>query len=293
MAKKKKKKTARAKSSGRNSWLGGLDAERKRRFFSAGARAGAVLVVVAALCVGMARLDRYVHADERFTGPAKLVLVNVPDGLEKIVREHLAPVSRTGWTEQELCRRMADRLAESAWVRRVNSVRRLPIGVIEIRCAYRTPTAMVQSQDGFVLLDGEGVRLPGLYPYSSSFSLIQGVAGRAPEPGERWEAGDVEAGLSLWKLMSAEPFEDQVSAVLVHNYAGRENPEAAHIELATDRAGGRVIWGSAPGEEIEENSAAQKMAILRHNHRLHGRIDAGRPVIDVSTFPDRFTTPAS
>ena len=150
---------------------------------------------------------------------------------------------------------------------------------------------MVQSRDGFVLIDDEGVRLPGRYPYSSSFALIQGVAGRPPAPGQRWETGDVAAGLSLWKLLSAEPFAEQITAVLVHNYGGRQRAEAAHIELATDQAGGRVIWGSAPGEEIEENSAAQKLAILRHNHRLHGRIDAGRPVIDISTFPDRFTTP--
>ena len=64
-----------------------------------------------------------------------------------------------------------------------------------------------------------------------------------------------------------------------------------NVELATDRAGGRIRWGSAPGLEIEENLPGQKLALLRQNFINTGRADADHPVIDVSTFPDRFTVP--
>jgi hypothetical protein len=177
-------------------------------------------------------------------------------------------------------------------VQRVDQVLRLPDGRIEVRCRYRTPFALVQSGGGFVLVDGEGVRLPGQYPYSPSLPLVQGVAAPAPDQGQLWDAPDLAAGLKILTRLAGEPYADQVTAVLVHNHGGRRSPRSAHVELATDRAGGRIIWGSGPGEEIEENTAAQKMAILQRNYELHGRIDAGLPVIDISTFPDRFTTPS-
>lgn len=243
---------------------------------------------------GMARLERHVYAADRFDDPPKLVLLDVPEGLEPVLREHLEPVTRDAvWTEPDLCRRIHDRLESNAWVRAVDRVRRYADGTFRIRAKYRRPRALVQTDGWFALVDGYGVRLPGRYPYSEAVPLIQGVAAPAPKPGEAWNAPDLKDGLKIVDLLVEEPFADQVTAVLVHNHQGRVNPHAAHLELATDRAGGRILWGSAVGEEIEENSAAQKLAIIRRNYELHGRIDAGHAVIDVSTFPDRFTTPRS
>ena len=107
-----------------------------------------------------------------------------------------------------------------------------------------------------------------------------------------WNAPDLRGGLAIADLIADEEFADQIRAVRVHNYGGREDARRGHLELATDQVGGRIIWGSAPGEEVEENTAEQKLAILRRNYELFGRADAGRAVIEVSTFPDRFTTPA-
>jgi len=61
--------------------------------------------------------------------------------------------------------------------------------------------------------------------------------------------------------------------------------------LTTDQNGGTIIWGSAPGQELEENTAAQKLAILRSNYARSGRLDSQYRVIDVSVFPDRFIVP--
>ncbi len=89
-----------------------------------------------------------------------------------------------------------------------------------------------------------------------------------------------------------QPYAGQVVAVSMHNYRGREDPYRSHIELVTDSGGNRILWGSAPGEELEENSAEQKLRILAENFRRHGRIDAHEPRIDISVFPSRFLIPA-
>jgi hypothetical protein len=122
--------------------------------------------------------------------------------------------------------------------------------------------------------------------------VIQGVTSPPPGPGEVWDAPDLSAAGAVVDLLQDELFAGQITAVLAHNYGGRENSREAHLSLATDRPGGQIAWGSPPGEELAENSAAQKLAILRDNFRRFGRVDANRQIIDISIHPDRFTTPA-
>jgi hypothetical protein len=112
-----------------------------------------------------------------------------------------------------------------------------------------------------------------------------------PAPGAAWEGDDLRSGLAVIGAVEAQPFASQITAVLVGNFDGRTDPRRSHLELATDQAGGRIRWGSAPGSELEENTVGQKLAILLENFRQTGRVDAHHPVIDVSTFPDRFTIP--
>ena len=88
-----------------------------------------------------------------------------------------------------------------------------------------------------------------------------------------------------------ETFAMHITSVSVKNYAGRSNPRASHIELVTDRAGGRIRWGSPPGFELEENTLTQKLAILRANYAQTGRADAHHDIIDISIHNDRYTVP--
>jgi len=273
-------------------WYGSLDADRKRRLLTASVRVLAGGLAVAAVVVGMWHLERRVHGQARFAFPPEIVLVDAPEGLDEIIRGQIALVSDRAWIEADLCERIARVLDGIVWVRQVERVRRLPSGRVEVRCRYRTPVAMVQDGREFVLLDAERVRLPGRYPYSPGWILLQGVQTPAPAAGQRWDAPDLVAAMEIAVRLADEPFAEQLTAVRVHNFGGRADALAAHVELATDRAGGRIIWGSALGREVEENAPEQKVALLRRNHELYGRVDAGRVVIDVSTFPDRFTTPA-
>jgi len=146
-------------------------------------------------------------------------------------------------------------------------------------------------KDDYVLVDGQGVRLPGLYVYHERWYVIDGVESSPPKVGEHWQSPDLQAGLAVLAALQPEPYRNQITGVNVANFTGRRNARNTHIELSTDRPGGRIRWGSAPGFEVEENLAPHKLALLRQNFAQTGRADAGHPVIDISTFPDRFHIP--
>ena len=247
--------------------------------------AGGMIVGVG---IGLAHLDARVHAAPRFHQPPVIELVEVPDGLRDIVMAKLAPLQAAGF-EPGICAKIGRALEADPWVRRVKGVRRTHDLRIVARCEYRLPAAFVQIDSDFYLVDKQQVRLPGVYGYQESLPLIQGVEGTAPPPGAVWEAADLAAGMRLARLIAPEPFAPQITAIQVHNYGGRCSPRDTHIMLTTDRAGSVIKWGSAPGEEIEENSARRKTAILRDNFERFGRADADLRAIDISVYPDRFT----
>jgi len=245
---------------------------------------------------GIARLDS--HIDGLLLSEvdqATFTFVDLPRSLVSLaggdLEASLDGVRNHRWTSEDMCRQVAKAIDEVGWIARVDSVRRRAAGRFEIRATYREPAALVQLEDYFLLVDRSGVRLPGRYAYDPRWPVIQGIAAAAPGPGLKWSGGDLRAGLAVIDSIAHEPFSGQVTGVLVGNFGGRVDPRASHIELATDRAGGRIRWGSAPGLEVEENLVPHKVAILRQNYQRTGRLDAGYPVIDISTFADRFTVP--
>ena len=255
-----------------------------------------ILVLLTGAAFAAKRTERYVVASlDRSVTRATLSFVDLPASLESLAQDDLngvaADLLERSWTGDELCRELAERLSTCGWVEEVQAVRRIADGSFEVDARYRVPSAMVASDEGFILIDAQRVRLPGVYLYDASWTIIQGVDARPPVAGREWIGTDVHAGASIVALLRQERFAHQITAVLVDNLGGRVDSRGTEIELATDRAGGRIRWGSAPGTEIAENSAIQKLAILRANFRQTGRADAGRPVIDVFTFPDRYSIP--
>lgn len=223
--------------------------------------------------------------------PLSFVLPGVPGGMAELVLADLEELRDIPWANEDLCGLVWAQLDRSPWVQRVERVSTAEPGVIVARCTYRQPLALVQQQEYFFMVDEYGIRLPGQYGYQPGWLLIQGVEQGLPEAGQAWLGEDIAAGVRLVKLLLSKPYREQVVAVLLHNYGGRRDPAKCHVELVTDRDASRILWGSAPGEELEENTTAQKLNILSGNYREHGRIDAYHPKIDISVFPDRFVIP--
>lgn len=220
-------------------------------------------------------------------------LMDAPAGVAGLIERELAEFHGRDWIDTALCEQVARRLADCPWVETVKRVSKAAQpGLIRIQCDYRRPQALVQHGEYFYMVDEYSVRLPGVYGYQPGWMLVQGVSSAAPDPGDTWPGNDVAAGLRLARMILDQPYARQVVAVSVYNYAGREDPYRSHIELVTDSDGNRILWGSAPGEELEENSADQKLRILAENFRRYGRIDAHEPRIDISVFPSRFLIPA-
>ncbi len=256
------------------------------------AKALAVLVTFAGGAFGLYKLQQSVLAAPSYNAPARIHLVDVPKDIEEQMAGAMRPFADTPWTDDHLCEQIAASLTATGWVDRVLRVQRFADRRIEVHCRYRTPLALVQMGSGFYLVDDHGVRLPGRYVNDPAFMLIQGVSTTPPSAGCLWDAPDLRAAVRLVKLLINEPFATQITAVQVHNFAGRVDPREGHIRLATNQPGSQIVWGSPVGEEIEENTAEQKLAILRANYHRFGRIDADRRLIDISVHPDRVNAPA-
>jgi hypothetical protein len=257
---------------------------------------GATFALAAGGAFGVTLLDRHVDGLILAESPPPTVhFADLPPQLASLagpdLENALGDVREQPWLEDGLCEQIGQRVQATGWLAALRYVRRLPGARFEVKAAYRLPAALVQQGSDFALVDWDAVRLPGDYVYHPTWKLIQGVATIAPAAGQSWKADDLRSGLDLWQVLRDEPYADQLTAVLVDNYAGRKNPRAPHIELATDRPGGRIYWGSAPGREVEENAVVQKLTILRENFRRTGRADAGYLAIDITTYPDRFTVP--
>lgn len=250
-----------------------------------------VPVILTAAIYGLLEAERATRQAEAYQQPVRFELINAPEELHDIVQEHLADLAAFPWIDPQLCRRVHERLQELAWIRRIEAVGKAERGVVYVSCQYRQPAAMVQHGDFFYLVDFEGVRLPGQYALDSRWLIIQGLSKPPPEPGRPWLGGDAAAAVRLVELLMAQPYAGQIAALSMYNYRGRLNLYEPQIELISRGRRSRIIWGSAPGEETEENSAAQKLAILAENHRDFGRIDANLPAIDISVFSDRFVVP--
>ena len=95
---------------------------------------------------------------------------------------------------------------------------------------------------------------------------------------------DALAAIKLAALIFDQGWEisSRISAIDVSNFRGRQNHRNCHIKLWTPD-GTPITWGSAIGEEIEENTPAEKLA------QIAVMLKRGGPQaqVDISTLPNR------
>lgn len=203
----------------------------------------------------------------------------------------------------------------NGWVKQIKSVRRVEVPVagqkiadgsrirILIEAEFRQPTAFVEQGGNYYLVDHDGVLLPGVYSAADRRGVvglitIRNARGALPaRVGEVWNldqaakrcGGDAAAGIELAELLSGKNFTTQISAINLENMDGRSDALGPWIKLETifpqvndPNRLTEIHWGRPVGEEkVVEIKATAKVKALQGLYTQFGRIDAGRPYVDI------------
>lgn len=264
------------------------------------------LLLFGGLGYGYWQLQKYVANNVAFAvEPPVVVLVNRPPWMSdflagEIIKTVRPPVGRSALDHQTV-ETVANLLNHNPWVKSVRQVRlaynHSPGDTLEVDCEYRTPIALVRWSGSYVLVDNEGIVLPEEYKaehiprliYGSdatrnkpNIRIIDGVSRRPAQVGQAWPGDDLVAALNMVRLISDEPFAEDILKVDVSNYNGRHNLNDAHITLIT-RNLTEIRWGRAPepNDFFMEVGTRKKLARLNNAWKHYGRTDMGQAWIDV------------
>lgn len=171
--------------------------------------------------------------------------------------------------DPEVVRRVGRAFEASPWVKRVAAVERVFPDQVRVRVEYRRPYVAVRRADGYVLLDVDGVRLPGVYgepPACERAPVVTGVASLPPAPGRAWLDPALRAGVELADFVHGESLLRRlgVREVDVSNFGGRLDPRRTEIALVAG-SGCALHWGRAPSSAgFGELPVEEKLENLRH-----------------------------
>jgi hypothetical protein len=229
-----------------------------------------LLVLLGAAVYGLERVKAHVYTQPEFQPEVKVELgdppgwVNAEGWNERVLQSVVLPEDAQP-LDYSLLANVADQMAEGGWVSKVEQVTRETDGTIRIDCEYRRPIAMLLVNDRFVPVDEEGFRLPESYKEenvteSSGWLRVFGVRARMPDVNGQFVEDDAHAAIELAKLISEQDFAPRITSINVENFRGRVDRRKSHIFL-TPRGGRKdqIAWGSAIGEEIEEEPAIEKL----------------------------------
>lgn len=271
-----------------------------------------VVVLAGLLAGGYWRMRKYVEsqvtAQDR---PPKVVLKDRPawmsDALAAQIIRSLQPAGIHSTFDRKLLVETAAILSRNPWIKQVREIRRAygqrPGDTLEIDCDFRAPIALVHWKDFYWLVDSDAVKLPDQFTAQQLSSIVRGRDGRlnlriiegvreAPvESGRTWYGKDLAAALDMVKLLFGAGWAEEIVKVDVSNFGGAIEPKEAHITLIT-KYGTSILWGRPVGDDdfIGEVPASEKLRRLEQIRVQYGRIDAGRPWIDIRldevTYPD-------
>jgi hypothetical protein len=251
-----------------------------------------LFVAVGAAALGMERLKTYVYSLPEHNPPIRVELADPPawvdlEGWRPRILASISLPADQQWLDGMLVRQVADQINRSGWVSQVERVSRSADGTISVSCVYRRPIAMLRTREGFVPVDRDGIRLPTgaegkvytLVDDDSGWLKIEGVKSSSPEVGEPFPGDDAVAAIQIAALIFEQDFSTRISRIDVNNFRGRLNKRDDQIRLLT-RDGGRIHWGSAIGEEIEEPTARDKI----RNIALYFQKGSPQAQVDISVY---------
>jgi hypothetical protein len=154
------------------------------------------------------------------------------------------------------------------WVRRVTSVERVFPDQLLIKFEYRRAHVAVRRENGFVLVDRDGVRLPGVYaapPPCDRPVQVTGVASLPPEPGQVWRDDGLSAGMAMADYIPGSSVLGRlgIREVDVANFGGRQDPRRSEMSLVASN-GCVLAWGRTPStSKFGDLSTEEKLENLR------------------------------
>jgi hypothetical protein len=170
--------------------------------------------------------------------------------------------------DETLVAKVGKAFEDCAWIQRVTSVERVFPDQLRVRFEYRRPRVAVRCENGYVVVDAEGVRLPGVYvdpPPCERSVQVAGVGGRPPEPGRAWDSPALKAGMALADYVDATPLlaRLRVREINVANHGGRLDPRLSEVVLSTS-SGVELAWGrTADTARFGDPTPEEKLENLR------------------------------
>jgi len=170
--------------------------------------------------------------------------------------------------DPKLVEEVGRKFEECPWVRKVTAVERVFPDRLSIKFDYRRPHAAIRRDSGYVLVDSDGVRLPGVYPAPPARErtvLITGVPSLPPEPGKPWQDESLRAAIAMADFIPESTLLTRLAIreVDVSNFGGRTDPRKSEMSLVT--SGGCVVaWGrTAVTSKFGDLSTEEKLENLR------------------------------
>jgi hypothetical protein len=185
--------------------------------------------------------------------------------------------------------RVGKAFEKNPWVQRVTVVERIFPNQLRVKFEYRTPYATVRTSEGWVAIDRDRVRLPGLWQERPPRMLDADLVGlpEAPEPGQTWSDPSLEAGLELAELVEQESVLAKVGVQVidVSNIGGRVDAKKSELALLT--ANGCVIYWGRPSttNKFGELTPSQKVDNLKMVLQTYPHLDGLRYVKVYSKEP--------
>jgi hypothetical protein len=201
-------------------------------------------------------------------------------GMEEVrVETGGVPIADPGLVE-----RVGRAFEACAWVRKVTAVERAYPDRLRIRFEYRRPHAAVRRVDGYVLVDADGVRLPGIYGEVPEPCVrrteITGIASAPPRAGHAWADPAVRAGLAMADMVAEDPALRAlgIREVDLSNYGGRIDARRSEVSLVVAN-GCTIFWGRMPATaRYGDASTDEKIDNLRQVLSVYPRLDGLRCV---------------
>jgi hypothetical protein len=169
------------------------------------------------------------------------------------------------------------------WVRKVTAVERVYPNQLLVRFEYRRPHLAFRRANGYVVIDAQGVRLPGVYvepPPCDRSVRISGLNAMPPEPGRPWADPGVRAALEMADLVHGNPLLQRLAVreIDLSNLGGRLDARRSEVALVTS-SGCSLDWGRLPSAgKFGDLASEEKLENLREVLAVYPDLDGLRRV---------------